>query len=84
MTLGDKTVQSEGLDSFLKNFRRISAEADKKIATNVSKNQGRAFETTSNIATAAATESPKAALSSLPEVFNFYHTGTGLYLPRFA
>ena len=30
MTLSNKTIQAEGLDSFLKKFRRISAEADKK------------------------------------------------------
>ena len=35
------------------------------------------------IATAAATNSPKAALSTLPEVINFYHTGKGLYLGKF-
>ena len=36
-----------------------------------------------NVATAAAGRNPKAALSTLPEVINFYHTGKGLYLPRF-
>ena len=41
------------------------------------------MEITSNIATAAATKIPKAALSSLTEVINFYHTGKiGLYLVR--
>ena len=41
------------------------------------------MEITSNIATAAATKSPKAALSILPEVINFYHTGKGSYLGKF-
>ena len=46
------------------------------------KNPGRALEINSNIATAAASRSPKAALSSLSEVINFYHTGKGLYLGK--
>ena len=41
------------------------------------------MEITSIITTAAATKSPKAALSSLPEVINFYHTGKGSYLGKF-
>ena len=84
MTVSDNTIKAEGLGSFFKNLGKISAKAGKKLATNVLKNQGRALEITSNIATAAATKSPKAALSTLPEVINFYHTGKGLYLPRFS
>ena len=83
MIVSDNTIQAEGLGSFFKNLGRISAKSGKKLATNVLKNPGRALEITSNIATAAATKSPKAALSLLPEVNNFYHTGKGLYLPRF-
>ena len=78
MTLGDNTIQAEGLGSFFKNFGRMSGKAGKKLSTDVSKNPGRSLEITSNIATAAATKNPKAALSSLPEVGNFYHTGKGL------
>ena len=84
MTVSDNTIKAEGLGSFLKNLGKISAKAGKKLATNVLKNPGRALEITSNIATAAATKSSKAALSTLPEVINFYHTGKGLYLPRFS
>ena len=83
MIVSDNTIQAEGLGSFFKNLGRISAKAGKKLATDVLKNPGRALENTSNIATAAATKSPKAALSSLPEVINFYHTGKGLYLGKF-
>ena len=79
MIVRDNTKQAERLGSFFKNFGRISAEAGKKTATNVLKNPGRAWEITWNIANAAANKSPKAALSSLPEVINFYHTGKGLY-----
>ena len=83
MIVIDNTIQAEGLGSFFKNFGRIYAKAGKKLATNVLKNPGRALEITSNIATAAATKNPKAALSLLPEVINFYHTGKGLYLGKF-
>ena len=83
MIVSDNTIKAEGLGSFFKNLGKISAKAGKKLATNVLKNPGRALEITPNIATAAATKSPKAALSTLPEVINFYHTGKGLYLGKF-
>ena len=82
MTVSDKTIQAEGLGSFFKKLGRISTKAGKKLATIVLKNLGRALEITSNIATAAATKSPKAALSSLPEMINSYQTGKGLYLGK--
>ena len=83
MIVSNNTIKAEGLGSFFKNLGKISAKAGKKLATTVLNNPGRALETTSNIATAAATKSPKAALSTLPEVINFYHTGKGLYLGKF-
>ena len=83
MTVSDNTIKAEGLSSFFKNLGKISAKAGKKLATNVLKNPGSALEITSNIATAAATKSPKAALTTLPEVISFYHTGKGLYLGKF-
>ena len=83
MTVSDNTSKAEGLGSFFKNLGKVSAKAGKKLATNVLKNSGRALENTSNIATAAATKSPKAALTTLPEVFNFYHTGKGVYLGKY-
>ena len=82
MIVSDNTIQAEGLGSFFKNLGRISAKAGKKVATNVLKNTGRALEFISSLATAAATKNPKAALSSLPEVMNFYHTVRGLYLGK--
>ena len=54
-----------------------------KIAKNVLKNPSRALEITWNIATAAVKKSPKAVLTSLPEVINVYHTGRRLYLGMF-
>ena len=83
MTVSDNTVKAEGLGSFLKNLGKISAKSGKKLAKNVISNPGRALDLTAKIATAAATKSPKAALSTLPEVINFYHTGKGLYLGKF-
>ena len=85
MIVSENIIQAEGLGGFLKNLRRICAKPGRKLATNVSKNPGRALEATSNIATVVSrkTKSPKAALSSLPEVVNFYHTGKRLYLGKF-
>ena len=83
MIVSDITIKAEGLGSFFRNLGKISSKAGKKLATNVLKNPGRALEIGANIATAAATKSPKAALSTLPEVINFYHTGKGLYLGKF-
>ena len=84
MTVFDNTIKAEGLGSFFKILGKISAKAGKKLAKNVISNPGRALDLTAKIATAAATRSPKAALSTLPEAINFYHTGKGLYLPRFS
>ena len=83
MTVSDNTIQAEGLGSFFKNLGRISAKAGKKLATNILKNPGRALEIGANVATAAATRNPKAALWALPEVINFYYKGRGVYLGKF-
>ena len=83
MIVSDNVIQAEGLGDFFKNLGKISAKAGKKLAKNVISNPGRALDLTAKIATAAATKSPKAALSTLPEVINFYHTGKGVYLGKF-
>ena len=83
MIVSDNTIQSEGLGDFFKNLGKISAKAGKKLAKNVISNPGRALDLTAKIDTAAATNSPKAALSTLPELINFYHIGKGLYLGKF-
>ena len=82
MIVSNNTIQVEGLSSFFKNLGRIHAKAGKKLATNILKNPGRTLEISSNIATAPATKSPKAALSSLPEMINSYNTAKGLYQPE--
>ena len=83
MTVSDNTIKAEGLGSFFKSLGKISAKAGKKLAKNVLSNPARALDLTAKIATAAATISPKAALSTLPEVINLYHTGKGVYLGKF-
>ena len=83
ITVSDNTIKAEGLGSFFKNLGKISAKAGKQLAKNFLSNPGRALDLTAKIATAAATKSPKAALSTLPEVINFYHTGKGVYLGKF-
>ena len=83
MIVSDNTIKAEGLGSFFKNLGKISAKAGKKLATNALKNPARFLEFGANVATAAASRNPKATLSTLPEVINFYHTGKGLYLGKF-
>ena len=53
------------------------------MAKNVLSNPGRALDLTAKIATAAASRNSKQALSTLPEMINFYHKGKGLYLGKF-
>ena len=83
MIVSNNTIKAEGLSSFFKNLGKISAKAGKKLAKNVLSNPGRALDLTAKLATAATTNSSKAALSTLPEVIDFYHTGKGLYLGKF-
>ena len=84
MTVSDNTVQAEGLGDFFKNLGKVSSKAAKTLARNALRKPSRFLEFGANVATAAASRNPKAALSTLPEVINFYLTGKGLYLPRFA
>ena len=83
MIVSDNVIQAEGLGDFFKKLGKVSSKAAKKLAKNALKNPSRFLEIGANIATAAATKSPKAALSTLPEVINLYHTGNGLYLGKF-
>ena len=83
MTVSDKTIKSEGLGDFFKILGKVSSKAAKKLATNALKYPSRFLEILANVATAAVSKNPIAALSALPEVINFYHTGKGLYLGKF-
>ena len=82
-TVSDNTIKAEVLGSFFENLGKVSSRAGKKLAKNIIINPGRALDLSAKIASAAAIKSPKAALSTLPEVINFYHTGKGLYLGKF-
>ena len=75
--VSDNTIQAEDLGDIFKNLGKKTLNVSKKIAKIVLKNPGRALEIGANVGTA------EAALTSLPEVINFYHTGKGLYLGKF-
>ena len=62
---------------------KISVKFGKKLATNALKNPHRFLEIGANVATAASSRNPEAALLTLPEAINWYHTGKGLYLIKF-
>ena len=83
MIVSDNTIQAEGLGEFFKKLGKVSSSAAKKLSTNALKNPSRFFEIGANVAAATAERNPKAALSALPEVINFYHTGRGVYLGKF-
>ena len=83
MIISDNTTVAEGSGDFFKNLGKKGLNLSKKMLKSVLKSTGNALEIGANVATAFASRSPKAALSSLPEVINFYHTGSGLYLKKF-
>ena len=83
LTVSDNTIQAEGLGDFFKKLGKKGLNVSKEMAKNVLKNPGRALEIGATVGSAFASRSPKAALSTLPEVINFYHTGKGLYLSKF-
>ena len=84
MIVSANVIQAEGLSDFFKNLCKKGLNVSKKMAKNVLENPGRALEIGANVVTAFASRNPIAALTLLPEVINFYHTGKGLYLPRFS
>ena len=83
ITVSDKTFKAEGLSSFFKNLGKLPPEVGKKLATNALKNPGRFLEIGANVATAAASRNPQAALSTLLEIIKFYHTDKGLCPGKF-
>ena len=83
MIVSDNAIQSESLGDFFKNLGKVSSKATKKLARNALKNPSQFLEIGDKVATAALSKNLKAALSALPEVINFYHTGNGLYLGNF-
>ena len=53
------------------------------MAKNVLNNPTRALDITANIATAAASRSPKKVMKSLPEPLTFYNISKGLDVGKF-
>ena len=77
----NKTL-AEGFSDFSKNLGIKGLDVSKKMAKNVLANPGRVLEVGANVGTAFASRSPIAALSSLPEVIAFCHTGKGLNIGK--
>ena len=73
----------ESLGDFFKNLGNNGLNVSKKKARNVAKNPGRVLKSGANVDGAVASRSPKAVLSSLPEVITFYHTVKRLHLGNF-
>ena len=83
MIVSDNEIRAENLGEFFKNLGKKGLNVSKKMAKNVLNYPGRALDLTAKIATAAASENSKQALSTLPELITFYNTGKGLYLGKF-
>ena len=83
MTVSDNTTQAVGFGDFFKNHGIKGFSSFKKSTKTVLKNPGRTSEIGANHASVIASRSPKAALSTLPEVINFYYTGKRLYFQKF-
>ena len=83
MTVRGSTVIAEVLSDFFKKLVKKGLILSKRMAKNVLKKPRRALHVTANVSGAAASRNPTAALSTIPEVINFYHTGRKLYLVKF-
>ena len=77
MIVSDNVIQAEGLGDFFKNLGKVSSKAAKKLARKALNNPSRFLGIGDNVAAATASRNPRAALSALPELINFYHTGKG-------
>ena len=73
MTVSNNTIAAEGLGNFFKDLGEEGMNGSKEIAKSGLKNPGRALEIGANFVTAFAFGSLKAALSTSPQVINFYH-----------
>ena len=75
MTVSDNTIAAEGLGDFFISLGEKGVDASKKMARNVWIIPERASEIAANVSSAFPSNSPKAALSTLPKLINFCHTG---------
>ena len=83
MIVSDNTIAAEGLGDFFKNLGRKRPDVSTKGGQNVLKNPARALEIGANVGLAIGSRSPKAALSTLLEVINFFETVKRFYLGKF-
>ena len=81
MTVSDNTIQAQSPSEFFKTLPKKDS-MNKINGKNDLKNPRRGLEFTTNIATAAASKTPKTALSTLPELKAFYNTGICLCLGK--
>ena len=82
MTISDNTEQAEILGDFFKSVGNKGLNVSKKMAINLLKNPRRALEIGANLVAAFASQRPKTALSSLPEMINFHQRRKGSYLGK--
>ena len=78
MTVGDNTIQAKRLGYLFRSPGKGVPNVSKMMAKIFLKNPEKASEIGANVGSAFSSRSPKAALSSLPEVIKFYHTRKGL------
>ena len=83
MSVSDNATQAQDLADFFKNLGTSSVEVCNKLALNVLKSPWLALKIGANVGSAFANRNLEAALSSLPELINFYHTGKGVYQDKF-
>ena len=76
MAVSDATIEAEGLQDFFQSVGKATVNIGKKVANNPVK----ALEIASKIGSAAASRSPKNALSATPDSIKFATTGEGIKL----
>ena len=84
MAVIDDTFEADCLGHLLENIQKQSAEAFEKLATNTIKTTGGVFlEIGAKTGKEALSWNPKAALSTIADVINWYHTGESFCLETF-
>ena len=82
MTVSVNTIIAEDLCDLFKNLSQKDLLYQKNVK-NGFKNPVKNLEIAANVGNAAASRNPEAALSTLPDVISFYHTGNDLYHGNF-
>ena len=74
LTVSDATIEAEGLKDFFKSVGKSTVNFGKKVANKTLK----ALEITSKIGSAAASRTPRAALSATLDLIKVANTGGGI------